>query len=379
MATEKKIYPLTLTRNYVSDWTVTDAVREIFQNAIDNEAGWEYKIISPKDGEDKENHSILVTSFSTDLPVSTLLLGNSGKAKDATKVGQFGEGYKLAALVLTREGKELKVFHPGNKAWDFEFAFEPTFGCEMLRVSEYAASYWSEFLKSGLGFLIEGLTSTELEAIKQMYLPAHEEHAVIKYKTPFGNILANKPGQLFVKGLFVCETELVYGYDLNPDQIQLGRDRQVVDSWNLRWKTKDLWISAVSGSVLIQMMKEEIPDVELIEYVASSTIPGFGEAVKNMVFSGNRAAYYPASSESQKNVHIKNGVPASKIMLVPSRLMSIIEEQEWYGKLFKKNAKKKAPYKVLSEWLKRNDTHLTNYGKRNFTELLTESKDWIYK
>ena len=86
-------HKMSLDANYVSDWTAQDAFRELFQNAIDW-GNWSHSI---KDG------TLCIISHNANLSPSTLLLGSSSK-KDGTTIGKWGEGYKLAMLVLVRLG-----------------------------------------------------------------------------------------------------------------------------------------------------------------------------------------------------------------------------------------------------------------------------------
>ena len=96
-----KVYPLSLTRGYVVSWGLREAVREIIQNALDSDSDFGYAI----DGD-----TLTVISRYASLSPQTLLLGSSNKGGDISSIGQFGEGYKLALLVLTRDG--LPVTHP---------------------------------------------------------------------------------------------------------------------------------------------------------------------------------------------------------------------------------------------------------------------------
>lgn len=88
---DAKCYELTLTPNYVSDWTFNDALRELIQNGTDQEVldkENEFQIIY----NGKEKTLRLVNQKSV-LKINTLLLGRSSKANNEDTVGQFGEGY----------------------------------------------------------------------------------------------------------------------------------------------------------------------------------------------------------------------------------------------------------------------------------------------
>ena len=88
-----KKYELSLSRNYVSSWGIEEAIRELLQNAKDSNGEDVIDI-------DKSSGTITITNKNTSIPSSTLLLGNTSKGDDLDKIGQFGEGYKLALLVL---------------------------------------------------------------------------------------------------------------------------------------------------------------------------------------------------------------------------------------------------------------------------------------
>lgn len=117
---DAKCYELTLTPNYVSDWTFNDALRELIQNGTDQEVldkENKFQIIY----NEKEKTLRLVNQKSV-LKINTLLLGRSSKANNEDTVGQFGEGYKIAALVLNRLGKTFTIYNnEKGEIWESRF------------------------------------------------------------------------------------------------------------------------------------------------------------------------------------------------------------------------------------------------------------------
>src|SRR5258708_26276899 len=98
-------FTLPISPNYVAHWGLWESVREIFQNALDEQtrdprcvAGIKY-----------ENGILRITSANTILNPKSLLLGATTKADDKNQRGKYGEGYKLAALVLVRMGYSVSI------------------------------------------------------------------------------------------------------------------------------------------------------------------------------------------------------------------------------------------------------------------------------
>ena len=105
---------LSLASDYVPSWTIVDAIRELFQNALDqevqspgNKATWSY-----------ENGTFKISNKQSTLTTKTLLLGTSSKSEDTRTIGQFGEGYKIATLVLLRNNKQVTIYNYGlREVW----------------------------------------------------------------------------------------------------------------------------------------------------------------------------------------------------------------------------------------------------------------------
>lgn len=140
-------YELTLTPNYVSDWNFNDALRELIQNGTDQE------VLDP-DNEFQIDYSqkekvLRLKNRKSVLKINTLLLGRSSKANNEDTVGQFGEGYKIAALVLNRLGrpsrfttmKKMRSGNPDSKiqrnGWKKSSAF--TSANEKRMTTDYAS------------------------------------------------------------------------------------------------------------------------------------------------------------------------------------------------------------------------------------------------
>ena len=93
--------------NYVKNWDVIKGIREIIQNYLDTKNEFRCKgYIYYKDGE------AMVKDFGPGLELRHLALGVSEKGLDA--IGKYGEGLKLALLVLAREHRKVEIWSNGT-------------------------------------------------------------------------------------------------------------------------------------------------------------------------------------------------------------------------------------------------------------------------
>lgn len=191
------IYNLNLTKDYCDHWTVNNAVRELIANTLDEEGTItttnDYKIVFTNDRE---------------LPIEALLMGYTAK-KSESAIGQYGEGLKIAMLVLTRE-KLLTTLYSGNLEYKFYFAYPEGFGVKTLHVEVIERE--------------ENVVGTEI-TIHNM------EETVISenYITDPVGILPNRKG-LYCQGMLVDDKfyiknhTIMYGVNLDKP-IKLNRDR----------------------------------------------------------------------------------------------------------------------------------------------------------
>lgn len=217
-----KKYELSLSRNYVSSWGIEEAIRELLQNAKDSDGEEQIDI-------DKQNGTITITNKNTSIPSSTLLLGNTSKKDDLDKIGQFGEGYKLAILVLLREGKDVSIQN-GNKLWEPSFEYSDNFDCEVLCITETDSS------GNDLVFEISGFNGCELADLENEFLGINGQ-AYNSIHTSYGEILTDSQfkGKVFVEGLPVYEDDnFDYGYNFDARYVTLDRDRKSINIYELK-------------------------------------------------------------------------------------------------------------------------------------------------
>lgn len=217
-----KKYELSLSRNYVSSWGIEEAIRELLQNAKDSDGEEQIYI-------DKQNGTITITNKNTSIPSSTLLLGNTSKKDDLDKIGQFGEGYKLAILVLLREGKDVSIQN-GNKLWEPSFEYSDNFDCEVLCITETDSS------GNDLVFEISGFSGCELTDLENEFLGINGQ-AYNSIHTSYGEILTDSQfkGKVFVEGLPVYEdNNFDYGYNFDARYVTLDRDRKSINLYELK-------------------------------------------------------------------------------------------------------------------------------------------------
>lgn len=260
---------LTISKNYVPTWGIVEAIRELFQNALDqetqypgNEMSWEYN---------PDTQTLLIANKTSVLRAESLLLGATTKSSDVTTIGQFGEGYKIATLVLLRNNKQITFHNYGVKeTWKPRFVKSRRFGTEILTFFIEKASIFKQLNNSDLTIEINGITPTEFETqIKPSNLHILQDFDVIE-NSQYGRAISI-PGKVFVNGLFVCDYEPYhYGYDFKPEYISLDRDRKMVSDFDLRWSASRIWANSKLQDV-VDMVEAGYADVAYLTSMSAST------------------------------------------------------------------------------------------------------------
>lgn len=257
---------LTISPNYVPSWGIVEAIRELFQNALDqqkqnptNEMSWEY---------DPEAQCLRICNKYSVLTANSLLLGQTTKADDKSTIGQFGEGYKIAALVLLRNGKQITFYNYGaGEIWRPRFVNSRRFGTQVLTFFIDKKAFWEKVPDSDLTIEIEGITEEEyMQQIAPSNLHIRHDYSVID-STVYGDII-DIPGKVFVNGLFVCDFEpYKYGYNFKPEYLKLDRDRKMVSDFDLRWIASRVWSKTSESklSLTLELLEQGAADVEYID------------------------------------------------------------------------------------------------------------------
>lgn len=230
-------YELSISADYVPGWGVVEAVREFFQNSIDEETrdSSNQMVFRYDEAEEK----LIVGNKHSELDIKTLLFGTTTKTDNSEMIGSHGEGYKIATVVLLRNQKEVtfynycrrEVWRPRLvKSKKYDGALVPTFFVD-------TAAVWEKVPEHSLLIEISGITPSEYEGIKESNLHLQEYE---KNETTFGSILKEEKfkGKVFVGGLYICEeSRLDIGVDFKPNIVRIERDRSMVNGFDIQWYT----------------------------------------------------------------------------------------------------------------------------------------------
>lgn len=249
------VYELSLSPDYVLEWRFWEAVRELLQNAIDQQK------VNPHSRIILDYREPLLAVGNTDceLGTQTLLLGASDKRTSCDTIGQFGEGYKLALLVLTRLSYEVAVFNNGT-VWVPRFERSERYDSLILVIRVYALPE----PVNGVHFRIRDVSQDDFGKVTENYLG----------DTPVDRILYEEhmKHRVFVEGLYLCEiASLHYGYNFAAKRIRLDRDRRTAPTFDITYQASRLWEDSGSDKELYDNMKKGVPDVQYVTPVRTST------------------------------------------------------------------------------------------------------------
>lgn len=369
-------FELSLSTDYVKDWTVQDALRELIQNALDQET----VIPDNKASINWDGLSTLtISNKSSVLKRSSLLLGSTTKSDDSNTIGCFGEGYKLAMLVLLRNGHDVTILNYGAKEiWKPRFVKSRRYGTTVLTVFVESMAIWSKVPDDNLSIIVDGVDSKVYDELKQRTLVLQDDYDYIT--TDIGRILTSPQhrGKVFVNGLYITTVDtLKYGYDFKPSEIKIGRDRNLVNTFDIQWATSQMWL--ISKSPLCQrLIASNAADVSYLHHHMNS----FGSdkedeaTLANQVYativedeSDGESIVIPVES-SYEYEEVKATYPEAKPVFVSKMVYSVVSNSSVLEK-----AKERAvvaeltPKQKFNNWKSKYARHLGNKALRELNEI----------
>lgn len=293
----KKIHT-TIAASYVREWGSFEGIREIIQNGLDaHDKGFKLGISYVR-----KKQTLLIWNKGAKLRSHNLLLGSTSKDMDAKQRGKYGEGFKVGSLALIREGKSVTIEFERER-WKAVIDESPQFDDQEVLTFETGAT---RAKSDKLLFTIGGVTPHEWKEMRQKFLPIYSPEKQSIFRGPSGSVLMDKDlkGHIYCGGIFVTHDESFgYGYDFKPTSLELNRDRNMVDSFNLKWNTSKLWayMTANRKGKLYDakdMLEKGMPDVEYLESFADYTVKG-KMVEKFFEDNSNNRRAYPVTSEGE--------------------------------------------------------------------------------
>ena len=303
------------------------------------------------------------------LEPDSLLLGTTSKRDNKDAIGSFGEGYKIALLVLTRSGYKTTIYNH-QSIWTPEFRMNKKFGAQLLCITTNTNSEHNQ----GVTFKIEGLNEEDIESIKESCLFMQKDIGQVK-NTSKGLILMDKPHMLYIGGLFICKTSLDHGYDIKPEFLTLERDRQTVATFDLKWLIKDMWFEIDDYEYVVKLMEKDCPDLEHADY-------GTPEILKEACYKhfknkhGDDAII--ASSQTELEDLVKKGMTNTVVISSGSYSKSIRSSSHYSSRRIATEQKLSVAY-YLEQWLIENKKHMRRHAIVNFKQLIQKSMNWKFK
>lgn len=232
--------PLAIDKNYCASWDVFCGIRELLQNAKDADDNGHRMTVEhfPRTAR------LEITSANVHIdPARLLILGKSDKTPGQQR-GQFGEGFVLGTLALVRKGHEVK-FTNGNLSWQVAFeaadAGHPFEGSELLTFKSRKVVVTEQDFK----VVIDGISAEAWRILRKLFLFLDAPQPDDTFALSTGTLLLEpaRQGQVFSRGIFVRTYEnLACGYDMN--NLELDRDRNALNEWDLQYKLGALWQEA---------------------------------------------------------------------------------------------------------------------------------------
>lgn len=360
-------YPIS--KDYVSHWTIYDAIRELLQNAIDSDTQLERTTLEIK----YENNNLIIRNEAI-LDRKSLLLGNSSKRDDNSTIGNYGEGYKIASLVLSRNEKQINIFSDLN-VFSPKIQYDKDFDAEILVIEESET-----FNPNYTEVIVNNITEDEYKIIVNNCLLLQSYDKIIINNEEILTDGIHK-GKIFIKGLYVCtKKNLQYGYNFNPSTLRINRDRNITEDFDTQWATSKLWnnIDESLDYKLLELININCPDVSYLNSQSYNK--------RDLVYTEFRKEYgnsIPITHQYEKKDYIAKGYKESELVIVPEIKRDLIKSSSNYSlpkpKIKQEYRKNMKPKDALLSFQMKYKDNLSSEQLKDIEELLQMSNNWRYK
>lgn len=313
----KSKYELTISTGYVPDWTYVEAVRELFQNAIDNER------VNPnnKMSISHTGDVLEISNKTSKLTLDSLLLGSSTKRDDDRTIGQHGEGYKIAFMVLLREGKNITVENYGaDEIWTTKLVNSRRYnGAKVVQIEVDKNPFWKKNVNNDLNIIVEGISESEYDDIVKANLFLQDDVDASEM-TSSGQVLFgdDNVGKIFVKGLYVSTMNsmgLRHGYNFDTTGIKLDRDRKLVSSFDISYYASKIWAELAKNDKytedIADMVQSKAPDVEYLRssiYLYKDNLGGVADKIVDNLKEEYGDNVYPVTDNEEYRAAERSGL-----------------------------------------------------------------------
>lgn len=360
------LYELSLKSNYVKEWGLNDALRELFQNSYDQEQ------VSGKKASyiyDVGSRSLRIINPHSWLDRATLLLGETTKDENADTIGQFGEGYKLACLVLCRLGLKVTIENQNyGEVWEASLRKSRRYNNrEILVFNINGRLRFKHHTEEDLVFVVTGLSFFDWERYKAFNLNISDPGKTIK--TSKGTILLEEiqKGNIYSGGLYVgTMDDLAYGYNFNPGEVPLDRDRRTLPTFDVLLVTSKMWAEDMSGKI-IKLFEDNAPDVKYCSKVKILDQEEMKEEAAKSFFEKKGINTYPVATDRELDL-LRRTSPELKPVLVSNHYRDFLLST---GKFQNLNLEENSLISVrLCNWLTKVEDRLTEEEIQEFNEIV---------
>lgn len=375
MTKKKFVLDTSISTSYVPGWTHVEAFRELFQNAIDAET------LDPSCKMSFKYHSmpqcVSIETEGAGLDLASLLLGSTTKSDKAAAIGQHGEGYKIALMVLLREGKTVLIDNPMYKQlWRPYIKKSRKFGgVDILSIEVADKELYN--LSPNLTIEVYGITQEEWDAVTTSNLHIDKPEDV-EPVPGMGSILLDEAyaGRVYVNGLYISTmTNFKYGYDIVPNLLKIDRDRRLVGTFDLAYETSKMWKLAYTERFVTGLSEHAEKGVAAVNalidsgavdvtYIGCRPVPANNtlalDVTKSFVATHGEHAR-PVTQQSEAEVVTAAGL---KPVIVSTVVNELLQSVSTFEKI-----KVQTPVELLRDWFDRIESKLSADEKTEFEDI----------
>ena len=253
-----KIVNYGIGENYLKDWGIQEALREIYQNFID------YGTFTQKIGTVVKYNDInyvtvtLSNEFKPD-NFSFLKIGESQKDDKENSIGQHGEGLKMAFLIFLRLNYFIELKGNNHKIRPI-WQEQPILGTTLaLKFKPFESN--SNFY---VGFTIP---KSEFDYFNNNLIKKKD----IIYSNSYHGDIVDKPiGNIYSGKLFVCNLKNIKkSYNFPPARLKLDRDRKVPGSFEVSYHSSKI----NEAQAEINFVDQNYDDYRHVSHIPKSYYP----------------------------------------------------------------------------------------------------------